>query len=57
MKQKQFEAIINNEACQICARKVKEKCIRCLINNQTAGYCPNHHFEKNHRPIWISVFE
>lgn len=57
MKQKQIDAIVSNEACQICGKNVIQKCIICLINNQTAGYCTRHHFEKNHVPLWISAFE
>lgn len=52
-----INGILNNERCQMCGRKVENKCIVCLLNNNTAGYCSNHHIEHNHKPTWISAFE
>lgn len=54
---KQVNGILLNERCQLCGKKIKQKCLTCLLEGRTAGYCINHHYENNHKPIWIGVFE
>ena len=49
--------ILRNENCQVCSKRITDKCIRCMLENQLAGYCLNHHTEKFHYPVWIGALD
>lgn len=53
-----LKGILNNERCNICSKKINDKCLTCILENRIAGYCIEHHgIENFHKPTWIGVFE
>jgi len=58
MRSKTLESILNNEICNVCNKKLTEKCLTCILSNRIAGYCIEHHGMDNfHKAVWISALE